>query len=210
MKLVTIALSLAVGSLALSGCDARHAAPGSTERTGVTVSEAPSKPPVADAKDPAASDKTVPAADVKVVETKGLPKSGKSASAKPTDSKSSDKSSSAKSDGKGLKVRRLVVAKGVEKREPEGVASSFWKDDFDRLYAFVEVDNAEKTKEKLTVSFIPPGGGAPRGNVSLDVGASPRWRTWAYSRAVDRRGTWEAVVTSEDGTELAREKFEIL
>lgn len=109
-----------------------------------------------------------------------------------------------------LTVKRLVVARGVEGREPQGASTAFWQNDFDRLYAFVELKNPDKTESKIVVSFVSPSGKSVRGNVTLTVGATARFRTWAYSRAVDQKGTWNAVVSTVDGRELARQSFDIL
>lgn len=110
-----------------------------------------------------------------------------------------------------LEVRRLVVAEGVErgKREPVGAAASFKVGDIDKLYAFVEVENPERAESEVIVTFEPEDGGAAQGQVSLGVGASPRWRTWAYTRGVKKAGSWAAVVRSADGKVLARTPFEV-
>lgn len=110
-----------------------------------------------------------------------------------------------------LKVRRLVVAEGVErgKREPVGAGSSFKVADVDKLYAFVEVENPEKAESEVFVTFEPEDNGASQGQVSLRVGASPRWRTWAFTRGVKKAGSWAAVVRSQDGKVLARTPFEV-
>jgi hypothetical protein len=108
-----------------------------------------------------------------------------------------------------LKVKRLVVAQGVEKREPIDSATKFKLAEIDRLYAFVEVENGSREEGEVVVEFEPPGGGAPTGNVRLDVGSSPRWRTWAYTRAARKVGAWTAVVKTTDGEVLARTPFEV-
>jgi hypothetical protein len=110
-----------------------------------------------------------------------------------------------------LKVRRLVVAEDVErgKREPVGAGTSFKVTKADRLYAFVEVENPEKAESEVFVTFEPQDNGASQGQVSLRVGASPRWRTWAYTRGVKKAGSWAAVVRSKDGAVLARTPFEV-
>lgn len=108
-----------------------------------------------------------------------------------------------------LRVSRLVVARGVEAREPVGSASSFSRSETSRLYAFVELANPEKAESEILVTFEPEQGDA-RGHVRLHVGASPRWRTWAATRTVQQPGAWFAVVrTAHDGKELARVPFEI-
>lgn len=110
-----------------------------------------------------------------------------------------------------LQVRRLVVAEGVErgKREPVGAKAKFKLADVDKLYAFVEVENPGKVESEVFVTFEPEDNGVSQGQVSLDVGASPRWRTWAYTRGVKKAGSWAAVVRSADGTVLARTPFEV-
>ncbi len=106
------------------------------------------------------------------------------------------------------RVTRLSVAKGVERRQPVGEAERFERGSYERLYAYLEVDNRGEPGA-VVVSFVPPGGGPERGRVRLDVGASPRYRTWGYSRAIDLPGRWSAVVRSLDGRELARTSFDV-
>jgi hypothetical protein len=106
------------------------------------------------------------------------------------------------------RVSRLSISRGVERRQPIGEAVRFERGSYERLYAYLEVDNRGEPGA-VVVSFVPPGGGPERGRVRLDVGASPRYRTWAYSRAVDLPGRWAAVVRSLDGRELARTSFEV-
>lgn len=128
--------------------------------------------------------------------------------------KAADKASPVKVKVKAdapLRVRRLVVAEGVErgKREPVGAKASFKAANVDRLYAFVEVENPEKAETEVFVTFEPEDNGASQGQVALQVGASSRWRTWAYTRGVKKAGSWAAVVRSADGTVLARTPFEV-
>jgi hypothetical protein len=108
-----------------------------------------------------------------------------------------------------LKVRRLVIAQGVSNREPTGAGTSFEASEADRIYAFVELENEEKVDSEVTVTFVPPGGKAAIGDVTLDVGPHSRWRTWAYTRGARKAGTWTAVVRSMSGKVLAKAPFEI-
>lgn len=107
-----------------------------------------------------------------------------------------------------LRIRRLVVAEGVEGREPVAPRRTFARGELERVYAFVEVENPERLPGDVVVSFEPADGPAI-GNVPLTVGAAPRWRTWAFSRAVDRAGEWAAVVRDGEGRVLAREPFTV-
>lgn len=108
-----------------------------------------------------------------------------------------------------LTVKRLVIAEGVSSREPVGAATTFAASEADRIYAFVELENADRLDAEVTVTFLPPDGEPAIGNVTLDVGASPRWRTWAYTRGARQPGTWTAVVRSMSGKVLAKAPFEI-
>jgi len=108
-----------------------------------------------------------------------------------------------------LSVKRLVVAQGVKGREPVEPAASFSEKEASKLYAFVEVENKDRAPAEITVSFEPPGGGASHGNVTLAVGAEPRWRTWAFTRNAHTVGAWTAVVKDTRGEVLARAPFEI-
>ncbi|WP_437928345.1 DUF2914 domain-containing protein [Sorangium sp. So ce291] len=108
-----------------------------------------------------------------------------------------------------LKVKRLVVAAGVKDREPVAPGTTFRAPETERLYAFIELENRSEVEGEVTVAFVPPDGGAPVGNVTLGVGPSPRWRTWAFTRGARRAGEWTAVVRSATGEELARAPFEV-
>lgn len=110
-----------------------------------------------------------------------------------------------------LKVKRLVLADDIarERREPIGEKASFKATELDKIYAFVEVENPTKSESEVFVTFEPQGDGASQGQVSLRVGASSRWRTWAYTRGVKKAGAWAAVVRSADGKVLARTPFEV-
>ncbi len=117
----------------------------------------------------------------------------------------------AKADGSALQVNRLVVATEVDRdrRQPLGQAARFEKGDFEKLYAFLEIDNPGGESE-IVVSFDPPSDKPEKGRVTLGVGTSPKWRTWAFSRAFDEAGSWEAVVRTTSGKELARTPFEVV
>lgn len=108
----------------------------------------------------------------------------------------------------GLSVRRLAVAEDIENREPVGAASRF-DNDTERLFAFVEAANESDEAGELVVSFESDDG-TEVGFITLNVPPNvPRWRTWAWSRNVNEVGSWTAVIRTADGTELAREHFEI-
>ena len=103
-------------------------------------------------------------------------------------------------------VRRLIVTHAVSDREPiepaELVSGT-------PILAFVELSNQDATERNVVVTFEREGRPAV-GHVKLHVPAqSPRFRTWARTRNLNETGTWEAVIRSEDGTELGRQPFEL-
>jgi hypothetical protein len=103
-------------------------------------------------------------------------------------------------------VRRLVVTHAVSEREPiepaELVSGT-------PIVAFVELSNQDASPRTVVVTFEREGRPAV-GHVRLSVPAkSPRFRTWARTKNLGETGTWEAVITSDDGKELGRQPFEL-
>jgi len=111
-------------------------------------------------------------------------------------------------DATDLKVRRLVVASGVENREPVGSSDAFRAGD-DRVYAFVEMANRSSHDGGIVIVF--ENGSTRTGMVELEIpGDVGRWRTWGYTRALRQPGTWNVVVREQDtGKELARTSIEV-
>jgi hypothetical protein len=106
-----------------------------------------------------------------------------------------------------LRVERLVVARGVEAREPQGADTVFAADE-KRLFAFLEVDNPERAPGDVKVTFVAPDGEA-QPPIELAVGDSPHWRTWAFTRRAHAPGTWKAIVRDERGHVLASTEFDV-
>lgn len=105
-----------------------------------------------------------------------------------------------------LSIKRLVLAHGVEGREPQSETTTFDAKD-DRVYAFMEVENTTKAEKTVTVVFEPPSGAAFAG-ISLKVGEGPRFRTWAFTRRAHEKGEWAVVVRSGDAV-LGRQTFTV-
>lgn len=105
-----------------------------------------------------------------------------------------------------LYVKRLVLARGVDQREPVQPATTFAKSQGKRIYAFVEVGNRGDTASEIFVSFKRKGG-QDMGRIRLRVGASPRWRTWAYTELASDTGEWEAVVRNARGEVIGTQTF---
>jgi hypothetical protein len=106
-----------------------------------------------------------------------------------------------------LALKRLVLAHGIDNKEPQDVSTSFNAKE-SRVYAFVEVENPEKLPGEVTVEFEPPKGKA-QGEVKLAVGEGARWRTWAFTRQAHEPGEWTAIVRDSKGHELGRQTFNV-
>jgi len=124
-----------------------------------------------------------------------------------TASTAHDRTESPPRHATALHVDRLVVARGVVDREPQGTDTLFASKE-KRVFAFVEVDNPEHAAGELKVQFIGPDGTA-QPPVDLAVGESPRWRTWAFTRQAHAPGTWKALVRDERGHVLASTEFNV-
>lgn len=174
-----------MGAALMTGCG---------ERGGVRATSQAAAPPPAPAALPAPVASAPPACPAPPV-TPAAPK--------PPEPRKAELSGDAR-----LAVRRLVLSQGVKNREPTDAATSF-RGDAKRIYAFVELENKDRAPGEIVVEFEPPGGGAPHGDVTLPVGAAPRWRTWAYTRTARVAGSWTAVVKNRKGEVLARAPFEV-
>jgi Protein of unknown function (DUF2914) len=106
-----------------------------------------------------------------------------------------------------VRVKRLVVTRAIDQREPVQTASFSPSDE--PVFAFVELDNPSSDAGEVVVTFEHEGGKSV-GHVRLEVPAkNKRWRTWGRTRFIREAGTWSAVVRTPDGTELARKSFEV-
>lgn len=108
----------------------------------------------------------------------------------------------------GLKLKRFVVARKIENREP--VAGDDFKLGSAPVYAFVEFENSAHDARSVRVMFQNQDTKATVGHVKLTVpGAAERFRTWGNTRMIRDPGHWVAVVSTADGVELGRAPFEV-
>jgi len=108
-----------------------------------------------------------------------------------------------------LIVKRFLVTSGVHEREPESLTGAI-RVDGKPVFAFAEVQNKDGSATNVRVTFQRKGSPEQVGNVTLSVPAqTQRYRTWGTTRFIREAGSWEAVLWSEDGKELARVAFEV-
>ncbi len=106
----------------------------------------------------------------------------------------------------GLSVKRIVITRAIEKREPVAIERLVASDE--PLYAFVELANGSDAAAGVVITFEREGKSV--GHVKLEVPAkNARWRTWGKTKQVRHAGEWVAVVKASDGTELGRKSFSV-
>ena len=97
----------------------------------------------------------------------------------------------------GSTIRRAVVARGVEAREPVGTESPFPASG-QPLYVFMEVNNPD-TELVLEVRWFHDASGHQFGQ-RVTAGVSPRWRTWVRHRVQPTQaGDWRVEVRTPGG-----------
>lgn len=105
-------------------------------------------------------------------------------------------------------VKRLVVTRKIENREPvEGTELTVGSAP---IYAFVELENESAATRGVRILFENEKSKATVGHVKLSVpGGQQHFRTWGNTRMIAEPGRWVAVVSTSDGTELARAPFDV-
>jgi hypothetical protein len=108
----------------------------------------------------------------------------------------------------GLSVQRMSMAESVSGRQPRGLGSRF-RSSTAPLYLFLVITNSSDETQEVIVTFESDSGHAAR-NISLQIPPRvSRWRTWTYPRTIRQPGLWIAILSTSDGVELARERFEV-
>ncbi len=106
-----------------------------------------------------------------------------------------------------LKVKRFVVAPGVEAREPLSFGATLPVGE--PVYAFAELVSGKGAPAVVEIVFEHEAG-RKVGHAKLEVPADqPRWRTWGQSRNIKQAGRWTAVLLDGEQVELARTEFTV-
>lgn len=108
-------------------------------------------------------------------------------------------------DTAAITVTRLVVATGVEDREPVGAAEQF-SPDVGTLYCFMAVEG-DVPETQLTQVWTH--GDQEMARVPLTV-RGPQWRTWSSKKIMPSwTGEWTVTVVDADGNTLKSAAFSI-
>lgn len=113
-----------------------------------------------------------------------------------------------KTEVPGFSLARIALAHEVENREPTKLASSFVAGT--RVHLFMEAKNLGDQDQTLVVRWHDPAVAAPV-SIPLKVPARrSRYRTWANSSPLLRKGTHEVSVQVKGGPEIFRRSFTVL
>jgi hypothetical protein len=108
-------------------------------------------------------------------------------------------------------IRRFVLCKGVQDREPVEPTTTFPRERDGRVWVYLEAANDSGREQHVSVVFGSadrPGAAAPP--VDLAVAPGPRYRTWAWATTWRLPGRYEVVVRDAAGTVLARAAFDVV
>lgn len=105
-----------------------------------------------------------------------------------------------------IHLKELTVAKSIQRREPEGV-SKVYDVNIKQVITFLRVRNFENT-QKIQLKWMYKGEVIQLDR--LQVGISPRWRTWSsirFNQQEKRYGEWRIEVTTAQGQLLGLTHF---
>lgn len=104
-------------------------------------------------------------------------------------------------------VKRFLLSSGVAEREPLDARDTFKGDE--KIFAFMELSNAEGEPYAFRVHWEPTEGPASLYGVELHVKTSARFRTWSWTAIPREPGSYRAVLRTLDGEEIASHPFTI-
>lgn len=110
-------------------------------------------------------------------------------------------------DPQGLVVNRVLLAKNLVERKPEGEGTAFTLAD-PRIYCYIDAKNPKGPERKLTVVWHHNGKVFHR--LGLRVGVGHVWRTWAFLTVrPGHEGNWRCGVLNEEGQLIRGVEFTI-
>ncbi len=106
-----------------------------------------------------------------------------------------------------LRLTELVLARGVEERQPVNKTQTFELGRQNRVYVWLRLENPDQRQSEVTIEWVPPDGRA-RPGAKLSVPASPRYVTWAF-RGLPVAGRWAVQAKTPEGSILGRAEFDV-
>jgi hypothetical protein len=104
-----------------------------------------------------------------------------------------------------FKVAKMVVATGVENREPVGVSETF-PSSTEKVYSFLE---AKDIAEDTQVTFVWYLGGKEMFKIDLPLKKGPKWRTYSYKSLRGQKGDWKVELKDSAGSTVKSISFKV-
>ncbi|MBE0427026.1 MAG: DUF2914 domain-containing protein [Nitrospirae bacterium] len=102
-------------------------------------------------------------------------------------------------------ISRIVIAEGIEEREPIGVAETF-PASTEKVYCFIEAtDIAENTE----ATFVWYHEGKEMHTFNLPLMEGPRWRIFAYKNLYGEIGNWKVDIKDAAGNTIKSITFKV-
>ncbi|MEC4675949.1 MAG: DUF2914 domain-containing protein [Nitrospirota bacterium] len=108
-------------------------------------------------------------------------------------------------DNPGFTVSRMVIAEGIDDREPVGTAETF-SSDTEKVYCFIE---ARDITEDTTVSFVWYFDEKEMARIDLPLKKGWRWRTYTSKKLAGLQGKWRVELEDTDGNLIDLVEFEV-
>lgn len=102
-------------------------------------------------------------------------------------------------------VKRLVVCKDVQDREPVEISDTF-SADTQKVYAFLE---AVDIPADTDIDFVWHHSGNEMLRVTIPVRQGGRWRTYANKNLYGLTGSWRMEIQDADGTVIGAVEFDV-
>jgi hypothetical protein len=104
-----------------------------------------------------------------------------------------------------FKVAKMVIATGVENREPVGVSETF-PSSTEKVYCFLE---AKDVAEDTQVTFVWYSGGKEMFKIDLPLKKGPKWRTYSCKNLRGQKGNWKVELKDSAGSTVKSISFKV-
>jgi hypothetical protein len=111
----------------------------------------------------------------------------------------------AKKQAPAFTVARMVIATGIENREPVGVSETF-PVSAGMVFCFLEATNITDDTE---VTFVWYLGEKEMFKIALPLKKSPRWRTYCYKNLMGKKGDWKVELKDSAGNNVKTVSFKV-
>lgn len=105
----------------------------------------------------------------------------------------------------GFSIDRLVIAGGIENREPVDIKDTF-PSATEKVYCFIEAKNI---KEDTNITVVWSNNGKEVLKTSLPLKKGPRWRTYADKRLYGMKGEWKVDILDGAGNPVKSATFRV-